>query len=141
MKTAFITLALIPIAFAAEGIKLWNQGGNFNADEMRCYATIDNNSGCNDACKRNGARHVFFDASHWWAGTHNGKFTDPRKGDDVWLDIHPESDTTWGVYHKGGDGTRIGWCQKTNDKSCECDFVGVSTGSASAFAYCEMYED
>ncbi|CAN3364984.1 hypothetical protein DICA4_E21858 [Diutina catenulata] len=138
MKTTILSLALIPVVFAAEGIKLWQQDTNTDGNEMRCYATVDNNNGCMNACKRNGARHAFFNTAQWWAGTHFGYFTDPRKGKNDWLDIHPESDTTWGVYHKGGDGTRIGWCEKTNDKSCECtrDF---RKSSAAAFAYCVMF--
>lgn len=138
MKTTFFTLALIPVAYAAQGIKLWNQNQcGMSLDKRRIYVTVDNDNGCDDACNRRG-RHAFFDVANWEDGANNARFTDPRAGDDAWLNIRPESDSTWGVYRENGDNTRIGWCQKTNDVTCDCGTDTVN--NANAFAYCDMYQ-
>lgn len=138
MKLTLFTLALVPTSLAAEGIKLWNQKSLGNLDQIRCYATADNNDGCVHACKRQQLAHVFFNDGNWWAGTHFGRFTDPRNNQKQWLNIWPESDHTWGLFRENGDGRKIGWCLKTNDRSCTCS--GTGSGSASAFAYCVMNE-
>lgn len=139
MKTTFLTLALIPAAFAAQGIKLYNQVQANSADENRLYAVVDNNDGCSNACDGD-RRHVFFEVPNWGEGAQFARFTDPRSNGDTWLNIHGEdgSDSTWQVFYEGGNGEPIGWCQKTGDVSCECG-DGV-THKAWAFAWCNMYQ-
>lgn len=139
MKTSILALALLPTAFAAEGIKLWKarKQGYVVVEEERCYATVDNDDGCSNACNRENARHAFFDVSKWQEGANFARFTDPRAGTDKWLNIWPDKGREWNVFIEGGDGKVIGHCYPTNDKSCFC---GKTANYANAFAYCTMYD-
>lgn len=137
MKTTFLTLTLIPAALAAELIKMWktSPGDWLPTMGTRCYATVANSDGCQNACALN-ARHVFFDKSNWWEHAQFGRFTDPRAGTDKWLNIWPDGDQNWGVFIEDGDGKRIGNCKIANDGNCKC----ANEAQAMAFAICEMDE-
>lgn len=138
MKTSILTLALVPAVIAASGIKLWKTkpGSFISFEDTRCYATVDNDYGCQKACQKNDARHVFFNEANWLDNVSFGKFTDPRGSASYWLNIWPDDEkNTWGVYVEGGDGKKIGLCKKTSDVECKCN-----EGSASGFAWCEMYD-
>lgn len=138
MKTAILSLVLLPSIYAAEWIKLWKTKGEgyLDSEADRCYASVDDNSECTKVCNGEG-RHVFFDNQKWWEGAYFGKFTDPRSDADKWLNIWPERHgRTWAVYVQDGDGTKIGLCEMvTHDKACFC---GSDADSAVAFAFCKM---
>ncbi|CAN3478573.1 hypothetical protein DICA0_E10000 [Diutina catenulata] len=137
MRIELLTLTLLPSAFAAEWIKLWKRESKGLFGSTRCYATVDDNFGCNKICDWDG-RHVSFDNKDWTDSAKFGRFTDPRANTDTWLNIwpDPDSDKKWGVYYEGEEGKKVGECEIVDDKQCSCG-NGVSVRS---LAYCRMYQ-
>lgn len=132
MRATIFALVIVPAVFALDGIKLW-------ITNNRCYATTDNKYGCRNSCNQYQARHVFFDEANWKDTAHFGRFTDPRADKDKWLNIWPENGQTWGVFVDGGDGKKIGLCERVDDKNCECGPDNQVKTKTASYAYCQMY--
>lgn len=133
MKFSIFTLAIIPFVFSAEGVKLWAQS---RLGETQCFATIDNDRGCLNACIRR-AQHVAFVDGNWQKGIYQAKFLDPRKP-TRFIDIYPagENKDYWEAFWAGGDGKKVGQCYTVgvNDARCRCGFAR----RAEAYAWCVM---